>query len=111
MDLSIDYNQTRQLGNSILEKANDFSEVLNKITSENDNLKNSWKGSDADKYTASGNTIILTPSFLKKLNTPSVAPCEIPTHTYKTINEMGEFLISAASAYQRVNETNQDGIR
>ena len=51
MDLSIDYNQTRQLGNSILEKANDFSEVLNKITSENDNLKNSWKGSDADKYT------------------------------------------------------------
>ena len=63
MDLSIDYNQTRQLGNSILEKANDFSEVLNKITSENDNLKNSWKGSDAE------------------------------------------------SAYQRVNETNQDGIR
>ena len=36
MDLSIDYNQTRQLGNSILEKANDFSEILNKITSEND---------------------------------------------------------------------------
>ncbi len=94
MDLSIDYNQTRQLGNSILEKANDFSEILNKITSENDNLKNSWKGSDADKYTGA---VAAEIENMKVLN--------------KTINEMGEFLISAASAYQRVNETNQDGIR
>ena len=29
----------------------------------------------------------------------------------KTICEMGEFLISAANAYQKVNEANQDGIR
>ena len=28
----------------------------------------------------------------------------------KAINEMGEFLINAANTYQRVNETNQDGI-
>ena len=57
MDLSIDYNQTRQIGNSIIEKEKEFSAVLN-----------------------------------------------------KAINEMGEFLINAANTYQRVNETNQDGI-
>lgn len=48
MDLSIDYNQTRQLGNSILEKANDFQEILTKINAENDNLRNYWKGADAE---------------------------------------------------------------
>ena len=94
MDLSIDYNQTRQIGNSILEKGNEFSEVLNKIASENDNLKNSWKGSDAEKYISAVATEI---ENMKVLN--------------KTINEMGEFLISAANAYQSVNETNQNGIR
>ena len=94
MDLSIDYNQTRQLGNNILEKGNEFSEVLSKIISENDNLKNSWKGSDAEKYT---NAVAAEIENIKILN--------------KAINEMGEFLINAANAYERVNEANQSGIR
>lgn len=94
MDLSIDYNQTRQLGNNILEKGNEFSKVLSKIISENDNLKNSWKGSDAEKYT---NAVAAEIENMKILN--------------KAINEMGEFLINAANAYERVNETNQSGIR
>jgi len=94
VDLSIDYNQTRQLGNNILEKGNEFSEVLSKIISENDNLKNSWKGSDAEKYT---NAVAAEIENMKILN--------------KAINEMGEFLINAANAYERVNEANQSGIR
>ena len=94
MDLSIDYNQTRQLGNNLLEKGNEFSEVLSKIISENDNLKNSWKGSDAEKYT---NAVAAEIENMKILN--------------KAINEMGEFLINAANAYERVNEANQSGIR
>ena len=94
MDLSIDYNQTRQLGNNILEKGNEFSEVLSKIISENDNLKNYWKGSDAEKYT---NAVAAEIENMKILN--------------KAINEMGEFLINAANAYERVNEANQSGIR
>ena len=94
MALSIDYNQTRQLGNNILEKGNEFSEVLSKIISENDNLKNSWKGSDAEKYT---NAVAAEIENMKILN--------------KAINEMGEFLINAANAYERVNEANQSGIR
>ena len=35
MDLSIDYGQTRTLGNNILEKGNDFASLLQKITTEN----------------------------------------------------------------------------
>lgn len=94
MDLSIDYGQTRTLGNNILEKGNEFSEVLTKITTENDNLRNSWTGSDAQKYT---NAVAAEIENMKILN--------------KTITEMGEFLISAANAYEKVNEGNQSGIR
>ncbi len=94
MDLSIDYNQTRQLGNSILDKGTEFSEVLTKITGENDNLRNYWKGSDADKYTGA---VAAEIENMRTLN--------------RAIEEMGQFLIDAANAYERVNEANQDGIR
>ncbi|MBR3117102.1 MAG: WXG100 family type VII secretion target [Bacilli bacterium] len=93
MDLSIDYMKTRQLGNEILAKGNEFSDVLNKITSENDNLKNFWQGSDAEKYTGAVSKEIESMKVLQK-----------------AINEMGQFLIDAANAYERVNETNQSGI-
>ena len=93
MDLSIDYAQTRQLGENILEKAKDFNEILTKISGENDNLKNYWKGSDADKYTGAVSVEIENMRTLEK-----------------AINEMGEFLIQAANAYEKVNETNQSGI-
>ena len=94
MDLSIDYQQTRTLGQNILEKGTEFSELLTKITSENDNLKNSWKGADAEKYTGAVSSEI---DNMRTLN--------------KAINEMGQFLIDAANAYEKVNETNQEGIR
>ena len=93
MDLSIDYNQTRTLGNTILEKANEFSEILTKINGENDNLKNYWKGADAEKYTGAVTVEIDNMRTLEK-----------------AINEMGQFLIDAANAYEKVNETNQSGI-
>lgn len=93
MDLSIDYAKTRQLGNEILAKGNDFSDVLNKITSENDDLKNYWTGSDAEKYTG---------AVSKEIESMKVL--------HRAINEMGQFLIDAANAYEKVNETNQSGI-
>ena len=94
MNLSIDYNQTRQLGQQVLEKGSDFSEILTKITTENDNLKNYWKGADAEKYIGA---VAAELDNMKTLN--------------KAINEMGQFLIDAANAYEKVNEANQDGIR
>lgn len=93
MDLSIDYAKTRQLGNEILAKGTEFTDVLGKITSENDNLKNYWQGSDAEKYTG---------AVAKEIESMKVLE--------KAINEMGQFLIDAANAYERVNETNQSGI-
>lgn len=94
MDLSIDYGKTRQLGESILEKGKDFNEVLNKVNSENENLRNYWKGADAEKYTGAVAVEIQNMRVL-----------------YQAINEMGEFLIQAANAYQQVNEANQEGIK
>ena len=93
MDLSIDYNKTRQLGESILEKASDFNEILTKINGENDNLRNYWKGADAEKYTGA---VAVEIENMRTL--------------HQAITEMGEFLIQAANAYEKVNETNQEGI-
>ena len=94
MDLSIDYGQTRTLGNNILEKGNDFASLIQKITTENENLRSSWTGADAEKYTGA---VMAEIDNMKVLN--------------KAINEMGQFLIEAANAYEKVNETNQEGIR
>ena len=94
MDLSIDYGKTRSLGESIVEKGKDFNEILNKVNSENDNLRNYWKGADAEKYTGAVAVDIQNMRVL-----------------YQAINEMGEFLIQAANAYEQVNEANQEGIK
>ena len=94
MDLSIDYGKTRALGDSIIEKGNDFNEILTKVNSENENLRNYWKGSDAEKYTGAVAVEIENMRVL-----------------YQAITEMGEFLVQAANAYEKVNEANQEGIR
>jgi WXG100 family type VII secretion target len=94
MDLSIDYGKTRQLGENIVEKGKDFVEILNKVNSENDNLRNYWKGADAEKYTGAVAVEIQNMRVLSQ-----------------AINEMGEFLIQAANAYEQVNEANQEGIK
>lgn len=94
MDLSIDYGKTRQLGEDILEKGRDFNDILNKVNSENENLRNYWKGADAEKYTGAVAVEIQNMRVL-----------------YQAINEMGEFLIQAANAYEQVNEGNQEGIK
>ncbi len=94
MDLSIDYGKTRALGENIVEKGKDFVEILNKVNSENDNLRNYWKGADAEKYTGAVAVEIQNMRVLSQ-----------------AINEMGEFLIQAANAYEQVNEANQEGIK
>lgn len=93
MDLSIDYAKTRALGNSIIEKGNDFTSILNKINTENDNLKNYWQGQDASKY------IDAVSAEIENIRSLS-----------RTIEEMGQYLIDAANAYEKVNESNMDGL-
>ena len=93
MDLSIDYAKTRALGNSIIEKGNDFSDILNKVNTENDNLKNYWQGTDASKYIDAVSGEIDSIRSLSKI-----------------IEEMGQYLIDAANAYEKVNESNQGGL-
>lgn len=93
MDLSIDYAKTRALGNAIIEKGTDFANLLSKVNTENSNLKNYWQGADADKY------IDAVTSELENMKSLT-----------KSIEEMGQYLIDAANAYERVNESNLDGL-
>ena len=94
MDLSIDYEKTRKLGNQIIDKGTEFKGILDKLEQENNEIKNSWKGSDSSKYTSAVEREIGNMRVLKQ-----------------AIDDMGTFLINAANAYQRVNETNQEGVR
>ena len=94
MDLSIDYERTRKLGNQILDKGAEFKSILDKLESENAEIRNNWKGSDSTKYTTAVDSEIANMKILKQ-----------------AIDDMGTFLINAANAYQNVNETNQEGVR
>ena len=91
MDLSIDYAKTRALGNAIIEKGNDFGTILGKINAENSNLRTYWKGEDASKYI---NAVTDQIENMKTLRA--------------SIDEIGQYLIDAANAYERVNESNLD---
>ncbi len=93
-DLNIDYTQTRNLGNNVISKGGEFATLLGNIKSINENLRNYWKGKDAEKYT---NAVLQQSQVMDKLNT--------------TINEIGEFLINVANIYEEVSNTNQQGIK
>ncbi len=92
MDLSIDYAKTRALGNAIIEKGNDFGTILGKINTENSNLRTYWQGEDAKKYIDAVSSEIENMKILRA-----------------SIDEIGQYLIDAANAYEKVNESNLDG--
>jgi len=94
MDLSIDYDRTRKLGNQILDKGTEFKSILDKLESENSEIKSNWKGTDSEKYTSAVEKEIANMKVLKQ-----------------AIDDMGTFLINAANAYERVNETNSEGVK
>lgn len=93
MNLKIDYSQTRTLAAKVKSNAGDFANVLGMIKSTNENLKNYWKGDDANKYLGAVEEQAKTMDKLKD-----------------TIEEIGQFLDKVASAYEQVNEANQRGI-
>lgn len=90
MDLRIDYQETRKTGQEVQSKAADFGKLLGEIDALNNNLKQSWKGADAESYTAK---IAEQAQVMNKLKT--------------TMDEIGAFLIKVGDAYEQAMEENK----
>lgn len=88
--LNVDYQETRNAGTNLKNHASDFKTLLGEIQSLNDNLKSSWTGDDAVSYT---NKITEQAQGMNQLQ--------------KTVDEMGDLLISAGNAYEQAMEANK----
>ncbi len=91
--LNVNYDETRQVGNNIIAKSQEFGTLLNKIKTTNDQLAEVWKGSDAQVYTSK---IEEHANEQKKLNA--------------SMQEVGEFLVKAGNAYEETMESNKSAI-
>ena len=47
MDLKINFEETKSVGNSVTQKGSEFQELLNRIKTVNTELQAYWEGSDA----------------------------------------------------------------
>lgn len=90
MDLNINYQETRNTGNQVKSQADQFGSLLGEIQSANDELKNCWKGADAQSYTQK---IDEQAQVMKKLQA--------------TIDEIGVFLVKVGDAYEDAMESNK----
>ena len=93
-DLRINFEETKQVGNQVVSKAEEFQTLLNKVKSVNSELKAYWEGTDASKYTAS---VEQQAAYMQKLS--------------DTVNEIGDFLYKVGTEYERVSQSNADAIR
>lgn len=93
MDLSINYEETKSVGNQVSERGSEFQSLLNDINGINDNLKASWEGSDALKYADAVEQQAVTIQQL-----------------VDSINSIGEYLVNVGNAYQQAMEANMSGI-
>lgn len=89
MELKINFEETIQTGSRVMQKGQEFSELLNKVKSVNNELQTYWQGTDASKY-----------------STAVAEQAEQMQRLSNTINEIGEFLVKVGNAYKEVSETN-----
>lgn len=90
MNLKIDYQATRTTGKNVKSNAGEFKSLLNEIHNQNEDLKKHWQGGDADSYTAK---ITEQEQIMNKLQT--------------SMDEIGDYLIKVANAYEQAMEDNK----
>lgn len=90
MNLKIDYQATRTTGNNVKSNAGEFKSLLNEIHNQNEDLKQHWQGADADSYTTK---ITEQEQVMNKLQA--------------SMNEIGDYLIKVANAYEQAMEDNK----
>ena len=93
MDLRIDYEQTRNIGNQLISKSDAFNSLLRNIESINSQISQSWAGADAQKYLGA---VEEQAKYMQLLSS--------------TIAEIGNYLIGVSAAYQEASESNASAI-
>lgn len=93
MNLSINYDETRNVGNQLITKSEDLSNLLNNINNVNEQISQSWIGNDASKYLA---TVNEQAQYMRQLAS--------------VISEIGNYLIRVSNAYQSASENNANSI-
>lgn len=93
-NLRINYSEAEATGKAVVEKGERFSTLLANIKTVNDDLKTSWEGSDASKYSSAVEEQAV---YMKDLA--------------NTIDEIGRFLQSVGSAYRKAMEENLSAIK
>ena len=93
MDLNINFEQTRSVGNQVAQKGSEFQELLNKIKIVNTELQAYWEGSDASKYS---NAVGVQAEEIQRL--------------VNTVTEIGEYLVKVGNAYEEAMNSNMSGI-
>lgn len=93
MNLNINYDDIRNIGNQMIAKSDEFRTLLNKINNVNGNVASVWAGTDAAKYS------------------DAVAQqAQVMAQLASVIAEIGDYLIRVGNAYQRTSENNASAI-
>jgi len=93
VDLNINYEETRSVGNQVTQKGSEFQELLNAIKSVNTELQAYWAGQDASKY-----------------STAVANQTQEVQRLVDTVNEIGAFLVKVGNAYEEAMNSNMSGI-
>ena len=93
MNLSINYDETRNVGNQLISKTSEFDQLISNVNTINSQISECWSGDDANKYFATVNEQM---QYLRQLSA--------------TIYEIGNYLIKVSNAYQNVSQNNMNSI-
>ncbi len=93
MNLSINYEETRSIGNQIISKSEEFRTVLNQINNINGQIGSVWAGTDAQKYTQAVGT-----------------QAQLMNQLAGVINEIGDYLVKVSNAYETASQNNANSI-
>ena len=93
MNLQIDYEQLRNIGNQLISKSDAFNSLLRNIDGINQQISQSWAGADAQKYLAA---VTEQAKYMQLLSS--------------TISEIGNYLIGTSASYQEAQENNAGAI-
>ncbi len=93
MNLNINYEETRRIGNQLIAKAEEYSNLINNVKNTNSEIANYWTGVDAEKYFQAVST---QEAYMRQLAT--------------VIAEIGSYLIKVSNAYEEASINNANAI-
>ena len=94
MDLNINFDETRGIGQQIMAKAESFSSLVSRVNSINNEVGQVWTGTDAAKYVGGVSAQIQNMMQLAE-----------------TIQIIESYLVKVSNAYEQAAENNANAVR